>query len=271
MRIQLILLYTVFSVLIFQGCKTLSTTGILNAVEKPKIESISPRITGLDFQGIDLAFDVKILNPYRVPIRSPRFKYGLDIENASFLNSETTSKLDLPARGSGTVELPVRLKYLDLWNTYQRLKGASEVPYTLRGAMIFTAARKEIELPIQKSGSFPILRVPQFSAVDVETPEVSFGGVKVGVKANVGNPNVFALGLQNLGYDLQIGNIKVGSLQTQTLKAIGAGENQEVSFTGAVSGMDAIKQLLAGEKIGNVKILPRGSISTPYGNVRLPE
>ncbi len=252
------------------GCKMLSTQGIFGAIEKPRIESISPHITGLDFQGVNLAFDVGVLNPYSVPIKSPQFKYGLDVQGAEFLNSETTSKLDLPAKGVGTVTLPVRLEYLDLWRSYHQLKDAAEIPYTLRGALVFSPLGETIELPLQKSGVFPVLRMPSFSDIQVEPGEVSLGSAKVSLKANVLNPNVFVLGLENLGYRAKLGNIDLGALEVSTLREIQPGGKEQLSLTGALSGFAAIQQLLAGQSLGAAQILPSGFLQTPYGTVKAP-
>ncbi len=268
--------FSVFSIciaaiLLAAGCNTLSTSSLLGKVSKPSIESISPRITGLDFLGVDLAFDVAVSNPYEVPIKSPRFKYGLDVEGANFLNSQATANLDLPAKGVGMVVLPVRLQYLDLLQAYSSLKDAAEVPYTLHGALVFSPLGETIELPIQKSGIFPILRVPAISNVVVAPPEVSLGSAKIQVKSNISNPNAFALGLENLGYDLRIGEIKLGGLKASALRSLKAGDSGEISLTGALSGFEAIQQLLSGQGLGAAALRPIGSISTPYGTVRLPD
>lgn len=252
------------------GCQTLSTGGIFGAVEKPSIESISPRITGIDFQGVNLAFDVGVLNPYSVPIQSPRFRYGLDVQGAEFLNSETTSRLDLPAKGVGTVTLPVRLQYLDLWHSYQQLKDAAEIPYTLRGALVVSPLGQTLELPLQKSGTFPVLRMPSFSDIQVEPGEVSLGSAQVSLKANVLNPNVFALGLEELGYTARLGDIELGSLRVSTLKEVRPGEKEALSLTGAISGFTAVQQLLTGGSLGAAQILPSGFVKTPYGKVQAP-
>lgn len=265
-----IYLMAIIPVFLLSGCKTLSTQSMFGAVPKPRVESITPRIDGLDFQGVNLAFDVGVLNPYSVPIKTPQFKYGLDVEGASFLNSEATSKLDLPAKGVGTVTLPVRLEYLDLWRSYQNLKDAAEIPYILRGALVFSPLGETVELPLEKSGVFPILRMPHFSAVKVEPAQVSLGSAKVAVNMDVMNPNVFALGLEKLGYALKLGNIEVGSVQATALKEIKAGQSQSLSLSGAISGYQAVTQLLSGVSPGAVNILPSGSLKTPYGEIAVP-
>lgn len=157
--------FSVFSIgfaasLLAAGCNTLSTSSLLGKVSKPSIESISPRITGLDFLGVDLAFDVAVSNPYDVPIKSPRFKYGLDVEGASFLDSQTTANLDLPAKGVGTVVLPVRLQYLDLLQAYSGLKDAAEVPYTLHGLWFSHRWERRLNCRSRRAGLFPSCELP---------------------------------------------------------------------------------------------------------------
>lgn len=271
MRISRISLAIVLVVLLISSCETLPTGPLFSGVEKPEIQSISPRITGLDFEGVDLAFDCQVLNPYSVPIKTPRFKYGLDVQGKDFLDSQTTSEVDLPAKQVGTVVLPVRLGYRKLWRSYQSLKDETEIPYTLHGALVLSALGEQFELPMKKSGSFPVLRIPKFSSLDLQTSEVSLGSAEIGVTAQVRNPNIFALGLDNLGYDLRIGDIEVGNIQAKALESIGAGETREVSLSGKISGIQAVQQFMAGESIGKAMISPRGSIDTPYGSVKLPE
>jgi LEA14-like dessication related protein len=266
-KIGLLLSLSVCFVLI--GCSGY-TKSVLGMGKRPSIKSISPRIAGIDFQGINLIFDLEVDNPYSVAIKSPRFKYGMDIQDNEFMKSETTSKLSLPAKGVGTVSLPVRMEYVTLWRTYQGLKGANEVPYTMRGAMVASALGKDIELPMEKSGVFPVMRVPRFSSTKVKTSDVSLTKAKVAVTAMVMNPNAFTLGLDELGYDIKIGDIVLGSVKATTLKKIAPGESREMTLTGALSGYQAVQQLLSGSKIGKAEIKPTGFMKTNYGKIKMP-
>ncbi|MCP4640658.1 MAG: LEA type 2 family protein [bacterium] len=252
------------------GCESLPLDALLGALPTPRIEGITPRIAGLDFQGVDLAFDVDVYNPYATAIKSPEFRYGLDIQGASFLNSSALSKLDLPASGVGTVTLPVRMRYVDIWKAYQSLKGAGEIPYTLKGALALPVAGETFELPLKKQGVMPVMRMPKFSALSVEPADVSLKGAKVAVKAGLENPNTFGLGLDGLGYALKIGDIELADVVASTLGEIGAGESREMTFTGGLSGVKALRQLLSGARPGDVTIKPTGALKTPYGSVALP-
>jgi len=252
------------------GCQTLQMGSLLGEMKKPEVVSVAPRIAGLDLEGVNLEFDVDVSNPYSVPIKSPQFRYGMDVEGAEFLKSEATSKLDLPAKGVGTVTLPVRLKYLDLWQSYASLKDKAEVAYALKGALVFSPLGETIELPIEKRGNFPVLRMPKFTSMEMEPPQVSLGAANINVKTMVLNPNVFDVGLEDLGYALKIGTIDVGGLSLSTLKSLQAGQSGQLNFSGRISGFQAVQQIFSGQKIGEISILPTGSLQTPYGAVRVP-
>ena len=114
-------------------------------------------------------------------------------------------------------------------------------------------------------------RVPKFSAISVDTPKLSLSGGEVGVKTNMGNPNKFALGLDDLGYELRLGDVSICSLRAATAEAIAAGEERQLSLAGSVQGIQAAKQLLKGVKAGGFNIAPTGFLTTPYGKVKAPK
>jgi LEA14-like dessication related protein len=246
------------------GCATLPLT------ERPEIQAVRPRISGIDFQGVNMAFDVDVRNPYPIPLRTPRFRYGIDVEGSRFFDSEAASGIDLPASGVGTATLPVRMSYADLWRTYGSLAGAPEADYTLRGALLIPVAGQSLELPLSHSGTFPILRPPAFSDVKVQLGDVSLTKAGVSVDAVMKNPNAFALGLEGLGYALKLGDAKLGGLSATTASTLAAGQTGRMTLSGDVSAASALFNMLMGGGKGGAEIVPSGSIQTPYGTVKLP-
>lgn len=236
---------------------------------KPEIVGLTPRITGIDLSGVDMAFDMDVKNPYPMALKSPKFKYNLAVEGAQLATAQIAEGLDLPARQTGKASLPVRVGYQDLFNVLTNLKGANKAGYKLDGAFLVDAVGQNFELPFAHEGIMPILQPPKFSAVNMKTPEVSLSGAKIAVDANVMNPNIFALGFKNLGYSLQIGDIPVGDLLVSTLSQLGAESSGQMSFGGNVSAWQAARGLVAGGNLGAIKIVPRGEIETPYGPVKL--
>jgi len=244
---------------------------LFGAIEKPTIESIRPRILGLDFSGINLAFDVDLNNPNSFPLKTPKFKYGLDIQGSNFMKSEGTADIDLPAKGVGTVVLPAKIKYLDIWKTYKGLKDANQVSYDLKGAFVVSPLGKDIELPMSKSGSFPVLKIPNFSKISLEPSEVSLTESKVKVKANVTNPNVFEMGLDKLGYVLKMGDVDFADIKSTLSKSLQAGETGQIELDAKVGGLSVLGRILDGVDMGKLSLTPEGSVTTPYGEIPLPK
>lgn len=249
------------------GC---SSSSVLNSLARPEIKDLRPRITGIDFQGVNLAFDVDVSNPYPVAIRTPRFKYGIEVAGASLMTSDTTTSLDLPASGVGTATLPVRIRYVDLFKMYQNLTGVAEVDYKLTGAIIVAALGNEFELPLSYTGKFPVLKVPTFEAIRVQPSNITLTRASVTVDAEITNPNIFALGLDGLGYGLKLGNIQVGGISASTGNSVSAGGKGALTLTGEISAVNTVIQLLMGGRLGAATIQPQGAIATPYGRVALP-
>lgn len=260
MRIALALLALVATV----GCNGL-------AVNTPTIEAIRPRIVGLDFEAVDLEFDVDVRNPYSIPIKTPRFRYGMDVEGSNlFEGQEHPSGIDLPADGLGTATLPVRLTYMEVVKVFQSLMNTNEAGYRLHGAFLLEAMGKTHELPMEKEGRFPVLKVPRFTVGEVEK-DASLTEVRLSIDAEVENPNVFPVGIGDLGYGIDFGTIRAANLTARTEGQIPAEGKGTVRLEGKVSGLDAVRQLLGGGELGDARLLPTGSIATPYGDVRLPD
>ncbi len=245
------------------GCATLTSLG------RPEVLAVRPRVTGIDFHGVSLAFDVDVRNPYPVPIKTPNIRYGIDIEKSKFIDSEVDSAIDLPAANVGTIVLPVRLSYLDLWRTYEELSNIPEANYRLHGALVFNVLGRSVELPISHEGTFPILRPPVFSDIRLRSMELSFAGTRISIESAIRNPNIFSLDIRDLGYALRFGGTTIGNLTARTDTALEPGETSSLLLSGEISAADAISSLIRDGNLGSATILPSGSIQTPYGAVRM--
>jgi len=253
------------SVAMLPGCAAL-----MGVVGKPRVTDVRPRITRLDFHGIDLAFDVDVHNPYPVSIRTPLVRYGLDIAGTPVVRSEAPVDVDLPAQATGTLALPVGLKYRDVWRTFRKARRGREVDYTLSGAVLFSALGRPFELPLKHRGTFPVLHLPEFSDVTFRLSDVGLGGAGITIEASVTNPNVFDIDIRGLGYTLKVGEIELAGLKASTAGGIGPDQTGRLSLTGRVSAGPAIVRLLRGGGLGRPGLVPEGMIKTPYGDVELP-
>lgn len=242
------------------------------AVDRPTVEAVRVRVTGLSFEAVDLAFDVDVRNPYPIAIRTPRFEYGMDLEGARlFEGLEHPTGLELPAQAVGTAVLPVRLTYSELVTAFSRLFEVNQAGYRLHGALLLDAMGKTHELPVSHEGTFPVPHAPRFSNASVEPGEKSLSGVTLAVSADVENPNVFEIDIARLGYALQLGEVSVADVAGRTAAPLPAGGKGKVSLEARVSGLQAVQQVLGGGSLGDPTLVPVGSIGTPFGELRLPD
>ena len=260
------------SCLLCTFCCSLILTGCVGSkisdnLKPPVLESLSPRITSIDFGGVNLEFHARIRNTLPVAIQTPRFRYAIAIEDRDLAKGTHASGIDLPASGVGTATLPVRLSYADILAIAASLKNQNEAAYRLTGALLIPALGREFELPLSHDGTVPILKTPHFDDFRIESPEISGTKAKFTILAKIENPNGFALGIDQMGYSVRIGEISLGTLGASTTSRIAAGGNSTLRLEGQVSLLSAAFQILTGGRVGDVKIAPTGTIDTPWGRV----
>ncbi len=264
MRTRFLLISLILLAALQIDCAT--TTPLLR---DPEIRAVRPRVLGIDFGGITLAFDVDVYNPNFYPIRSPRLRYNFNVEGARLFGAETTAPINLPQNQVGMVTFPVRVSYLDVLRVYQALAYATQADYALDGGLLFPIAGRTMELPFSYRGTFPILRPPTFSDVNVHVADVSPLTTRIDVTALAKNPNDFPLGLGALQYILKLGDIHVADLSSRTGQTLDPLQTAPLSFTAEVSTAGALLSLLQGSSLGQAKLLPSGAVQTPYGAIPL--
>jgi LEA14-like dessication related protein len=236
---------------------------------RPQVESIDLRVTGIDLEGVDLAFDVDVNNQMPLDISGLRGNYAIDIAEVEFIQSDAVPEIALPGGQTNTVTLPARMEYMKLWQTYENMRDAKDVPYALRGALICPVAGQDLELPLAHTGTLPVLRVPRIRVTDVRTSDVSLTNATVTVEAEMTNPNSFELGIDEMGYRLMLGDADVGRLTGSTGDAIQPDGQGQLSLTGNITARSALGALIRGVKPDAVDLVPVGRLQTPYGPVEL--
>ena len=254
-------LMAILALAMSSGCAQL-----LDVVGRPKVTGVHPKITAIDLETVSLSFDVDINNPYVFPLKSSNVQYGFDVEGTTLFQSDKPATLDIPAKGTGTLTLPVRLAYADIRKAHEKLADAKEFSYTIRSSVGLAGAGHSYDLPLSHSGTLPILRPPTFSNMQVRLAETSLSGAGITIEADMVNPNVFALGVRELGYLVKLGDTEMGNLTASTAETVGPGESSRVTLNGKIS---VAKALLGLKGLGMPSISPSGVIETPYGPVKL--
>jgi len=242
---------------------------VLRVVRKPEVRRVRPRVAGIDFRGVDLAFRVDVYNPYPFPIKAPFVSYGIDIGDAEFVKSDLPLDVVLPARSVGRLVVLARMSYAALWRAYRSLEGAREAGYRLHGTVRFEVMGEPLELPLSYADRFPVLRAPRFSDVKFRLADASLRGAKLTIEAAVTNPNIFEVGIEKLGYDFEVGEVRLAGISASTAKTIGPDQTGRIVLVADVAAGALVVELLKGERLGKPRLVPSGTITTPYGTVRL--
>jgi LEA14-like dessication related protein len=165
-------------------------------VTPPLVALEAARIQGLGFLGADLAFRVRVENPNPTPLSIARVEYGLELERKRVAHGVLPRNLGIPAAalegpGTGTVELPVQIRYAAVPGVAQLLALDREAEYALGGAVVFLTAAGEVRVPIAASGRLVVPRAPTFKVGKVMLRSATPFEVALEMSLEVTNPNPF--------------------------------------------------------------------------------
>ncbi|HUT33031.1 MAG TPA: LEA type 2 family protein [Planctomycetota bacterium] len=242
---------------------------LLNLLGKPKVEAVSPHVERIGWESVALRLEVTLRNRWWFPVRAPLARWRIEIQGREFCRSEARMDVALPARGVGTVHVPVEISYPAMWSAYKDLREASEVPYCLRGSLATSVLGMPLKLPVVYTGKFPVLRPPRFSNVRFRVGEASLMRATLTIEATVTNPNTFEIDIQGLGYEFRAGEVHLAGLKASTSGAIGPGQSGQMTVVGEASAARTVLQLLAGGRLDKPTLVPTGTIKTPHGTVKL--
>ncbi len=250
------------------GAALLSGCSMLSQLDTPRIEGVQPHIVGLDAKGADLAFDVRVHNPYPVALQARRVTFRMDVEGQRLIDSQTAAAARVPAGATAVVKFPVRVEFAKAAAVARRLISANEMRYKLSGAAVMDAFGREVSLPFSHEGKLPILRPPKFSHVKMKFARSGFAAFRVDVDAQVTNPNVFEIDLSGLGYALELNGRRIGKLSVADAGALGPGQTKPFHLAGKLSAIGAAVELTRRGAHRKVRIIPSGHFKTPYGRVK---
>jgi len=158
-RIWLLLIIS----LLFYLVQCADVLKVLNqaTVQKPAVKITNTQLAALSFDRADLLFDIEIDNPNSVGVSLAGFDYDLLLNEQSFLKGDQQKQMEIKARDKATIQFPLTLDFMDLYNTYQRLKEEEDVGYTLKTGFSFDLpVLGVVRIPVSTSGRVPMIKIP---------------------------------------------------------------------------------------------------------------
>jgi LEA14-like dessication related protein len=221
---NILILMTAF---ILTACSVFESIIKQTNVQKPTVEFTNAKISGLSFDKIDLLFDIKITNPNAVGINLSGFDYDLLINQNSFISGQQNDPLEIKAQGENVIQLPVSLKFLDIYNTYTDLKNNTESKYQIKCGLNFNLpVLGETRIPISKSGDIPLLQFPKIDVSSLKLDKLNLTGADLILDVKLTNPNSFSMLLDKFDYNFQVnGNQWIKGNATPKKSVAEKGEN----------------------------------------------
>jgi len=267
--------FTLLCAILAGGCQSLQD--LLGGVPKPTAHVIGASIRGLSLENIVLLFDVEIENPYSAGLPLADIRYALASGGKTFLEGIVQPSGSIPARGKQVIQLPATLQFSSLLGALKGVKPGAIVPYTADFKIgVDAPVLGRIEVPLSKSGEFPVPAVPQVELSSLAVGKLGLDQIKASAKLQIKNTNPFALDLTKLGITLALGGQEVGSSRLANSSSLAAGQSTTLevplSFSPRTAGV-GIVNLLRGNQIayqvsGSMEVNSRfGPLSLPFSHI----
>lgn len=192
-------------------------------VQKPKVEFVGMKLTGLSFSDLDLLFDLKVTNPNVVGITLAGFDYDFLINGRSFVNGNQDKGMTIASRGESTVQIPVSLQFADIYQTVTHLGNQDSTTFQINTGFSFELPVLGVQrVPVSHSGSIPLLKLPSVSIGSLRLKSLKFTGADLQLDLKINNPNAFAFNLDAINYKLDINQSQWVSGNSERTSRIGA-------------------------------------------------
>lgn len=121
-------------------------------VEEPKVEIQGVSVRDMDRQGATAVFVVSVGNPNPFALKVDGLRYEVEIDGSALTSGRLEKSIEVDARKSAVVELPVPINYATVFSTLAGFIGKSKSAYRIRGEASFGL----LTVPFDKSGELKL-------------------------------------------------------------------------------------------------------------------
>ena len=130
----------------------LAKPGEIPVPKLPDIKLKAIRINKLNFPSAELVTTIEINNPNAFTLGFNNFNYRLDINKQTWGQGKIAQKQNVPRKGTGTINIPVKLNLLNMGRTvYQLLTNKETLDYQLSGGL-----NLDTGIPLLKNYRMPL-------------------------------------------------------------------------------------------------------------------
>lgn len=136
-----------YLVMCTSGCAMLTEIGQKGIIE-PTVQVEGVNLKSINAKGATMLFDVKVDNPNAFGLKVKGLSYDIDVGGKPFTTGELESGAEVAANGSSVIQIPIAMKYTDVFYSITDLIQKKAAPYTIRGS----ANLGIISIPFKHSG-----------------------------------------------------------------------------------------------------------------------
>ncbi|HHJ34818.1 MAG TPA: hypothetical protein ENJ87_03540 [Gammaproteobacteria bacterium] len=174
-------------------------------IAKPTAKFTSMRLANINFEQVDLVFDLAIENKNPVSLKLAGLDYDLKIEDKSLVSGTTAQAIKVKANSTSPVQLPITLKFDDLKKLPGELWNKDKISYQLISQLnVNLPVIGNYAIPVSKKGELPVPRIPDIKIKDVKVKNISFTSAELVTLVEIDNPNDFGLTISKLNYQLEV-------------------------------------------------------------------
>ncbi|NQY99813.1 MAG: LEA type 2 family protein [Bdellovibrionales bacterium] len=140
-----VLLLVAFSI---SACAVLQ----MASFEKPKVKLHGIELQKIDFQNVDLVFEVEVQNPNDFKLSMKGLNYVVEMNGDKVATQDLNTPVEVGAQQSSIVKLPLKLDYAQIFGSIGGFLKAKESTYTIKGSAQFGV----LSLPFSESGEIRI-------------------------------------------------------------------------------------------------------------------
>lgn len=226
------------------SCQTLE-----QFIRKPTVSFERMDLADMSLLDGTLNFHFKVHNPNAFNATLDRLTYQLAIDEKPFADGIVDQKIRLGANADETVSLPIRVNFMDLFDSIAELTKKEAVTYALTGAFSVMG----VNIPYRADGRVPIPKLPGISLKQVMVSDISLSGASLVFRLALENPNPFAIALDGLEYNVSLAGTSFAAGVARTATPIAANGKTDLDVE---MGINFLRTGMAAHRLIKDKSMP---------------
>jgi len=182
-----------------------SCKSLMSSFQEPVLSFQSVEIANVNLNSVKMLCKIQIENPNGFDLPFPETDWEFYINAGSFSRGNLKNNHKIKARNSAVVEVPVELKYSEVFTSFKSLVGRKEADYKVVLGLKFPYPLiRDKVWTLEREGTVPLPQLPRIRTPSMRMENANTTRAEINVTVNVENPNPFELPMPKIEYDYQL-------------------------------------------------------------------